>query len=255
MDVVLSGGVNAMSFDTKLLSLDATNDRIGIGTTAPIGKVNVVGDDDASVYQQLFKDVTSAAGSRVYKARGTAAAPRRVQSGDLIFVSNALAASAVDDSTNAVFGSAVGQFAFGASESHTPTAQGTFLRASTVKNGTTALTERWRTTDAGNVKIAGTALRGTTEGTNHLDIFDGTAPVGTLANGVSLYSTSGELRVMDAAGNATLLSPHEKDTNYWIYDSVDTVTGARLRIDVEQLLRKLNEMFGWNFVHDLNKEK
>src|SRR5205085_7861487 len=102
---------------------------------------------------------------------------------------------------------------------------------------------------AQNVKIAGIATRGTTEGTNHLDIFDGTAPVGTLANGISLYSTSGELRVMDAAGNATLLSPHDKKDNSWIYDSVD-IHGRRLKIDVEKMLRFLNEKFGTEFVHE-----
>jgi hypothetical protein len=99
-------------------------------------------------------------------------------------------------------------------------------------------------------KIAGSATRATTEGTNHLDIFDGTAPVGTLANGISLYSTAGELRVMDAGGAATLLSPHDDD-GFWVFDSVDTVTGRRLKIDVERLLRALNDRFGYSFVHDL----
>jgi len=110
-------------------------------------------------------------------------------------------------------------------------------------------TNRVSLTDVGNVKIAGVAVRGTTEGTNHLDIFNGTAPAGTLANGISLYSTAGELRVMDAAGNATLLSPHDKQGN-WIFDSKDTVTGRHLRIDVEKLLRAVNERFGLDFVKE-----
>ena len=101
----------------------------------------------------------------------------------------------------------------------------------------------------GVAKIAGTALRATTEGTNHLDIFDGTAPVGTLANGCSLYSTAGELRVMDAAGNATLLSPHDHD-GYWIYHSKDTTTGKVLKIDMERMLKKLNHHFGWDFIQE-----
>jgi len=52
----------------------------------------------------------------------------------------------------------------------------------------------------GNTKIGGTAFRATTEGTYHLDLFNGTAPVGTLANGISLYSTSGYLYSMDSGG-------------------------------------------------------
>ena len=58
----------------------------------------------------------------------------------------------------------------------------------------------------GNIKIAGIATRSATEGTNHLDIFNGTAPVGTLANGVSLYAVAGEFRVMSAGGIAINLT-------------------------------------------------
>lgn len=110
-------------------------------------------------------------------------------------------------------------------------------------------------TGVGNVKIAGTATRATTEGTNHLDIFDGTAPVGTLANGISLYSTAGELRVMDAAGNATLLSPHDSETNEWVFYSVNTTTGKALKIDMERMMRFLNSYFGTNFVHEFDSEE
>ena len=54
----------------------------------------------------------------------------------------------------------------------------------------------------GNVLIGGTAARGTTAGTAHLDLFNGTAPAGTLTNGISLYSDSGDLKFMNAAGDA-----------------------------------------------------
>lgn len=100
------------------------------------------------------------------------------------------------------------------------------------------------------VKIGGTANRATTEGTNQLVIFNGTAPVGTLANGVTFYSASGEARVMDAAGNSTLLSPHDSVTNEWIYDSTYTPTGKRLRIRMEAMMKALNEHFGWDFVEE-----
>lgn len=104
-----------------------------------------------------------------------------------------------------------------------------------------------RFTSVNNVKLAGTAVRATTEGTNHLDIFNGAAPVGTLANGISLYSTAGELRVMDATGTATLLSPHD-EKNYWVFDSIDTTNGKKLHIDVEKLLRFVNDHFGLDFI-------
>lgn len=102
----------------------------------------------------------------------------------------------------------------------------------------------------GSVQLGGSAVRAGTAGTKRLDIFDGTAPTSTLAAGISLYSTAGELRVMDAAGNATLLSPHDHDSNEWIFDSVQTVTGHRLRIDVERLLRAVNDHLGGGYVHE-----
>jgi hypothetical protein len=54
---------------------------------------------------------------------------------------------------------------------------------------------------SGNVLVGGTAARGTTAGTSQIQLFNGTAPAGTLTNGVSLYSSSGDLNFMDSAGN------------------------------------------------------
>jgi len=109
-------------------------------------------------------------------------------------------------------------------------------------------------TAAPNLKLGGTADRATTAGTNHFDIFDGTAPVGTLANGISLYSSSGEAYVMDAAGNATLFSPHDAVTNEWIFRSKHTPTGKVLKIDVERLLKFVNDHFGLDAVHEFIEE-
>lgn len=114
----------------------------------------------------------------------------------------------------------------------------------------TSGSERARITSGGNFKIGGTADRGTTEGDKQLVLFDGTAPVGTLTNGVSFYSASGEARVMDAAGNSTLLSPHDSKTNEWIFHSKHTPTGKVLRIDVERLLKFVNDHFGLDAVQE-----
>jgi hypothetical protein len=117
-----------------------------------------------------------------------------------------------------------------------------------------SLTERMRINSSGNVLIGGTANRATTVGTNALQIFNGTAPVGTLANGISLYSSSGEAYVMDAAGNATLFSPHDSETNEWIFKSKHTPSGKVLRIDVERLLRFVNDHFGLDAVKEFVEE-
>jgi hypothetical protein len=57
-------------------------------------------------------------------------------------------------------------------------------------------------TPGGNVLIGGAANRGTTVGSAHLDLFNGTAPAGTLTDGISLFSSSGDLKFMNAAGDA-----------------------------------------------------
>jgi hypothetical protein len=111
-----------------------------------------------------------------------------------------------------------------------------------------AVVDKLEITTTGNVILGGsTATRATTQPTNAIVIPNGTAPVGARTNAVDLYATAGELRVMDAGGTATLLSPHDED-NYWIYDSEDTMTGETLRIDVEKLLRFVNDHFGLDFV-------
>ena len=114
--------------------------------------------------------------------------------------------------------------------------------------------EKMRLDNDNNLKVGGSAARATTAGTNQVVIFNGTAPVGTLANGCSFFSTAGEMRVMDAAGNWTQISPHDRKTNEWIYNSVHTPSGKGLKINVEKLLRFVNDHFGLDCVHDLTEE-
>lgn len=50
---------------------------------------------------------------------------------------------------------------------------------------------------------------------------------------------------LDAAGNSTLLSPHDQE-NFWVFNSHDE--RSELHIDVEKLLRTLNHFLGTDFV-------
>ena len=103
------------------------------------------------------------------------------------------------------------------------------------------------------LRIGGSASRSTTQGTNHLDIFNGTAPVGNLTNGISLYAAAGELWVLDATNNPTQLSPHDAD-GYWVFKSRSGQTGRMFQVDMERMIRALNAHFGWDFIHDLLEE-
>ena len=54
---------------------------------------------------------------------------------------------------------------------------------------------------------------------------------------------------MDAAGNATLQTPHDDD-GLWVFHSKDTVTGKVLHIDMERMMRAINDHFGWDFIKE-----
>lgn len=91
------------------------------------------------------------------------------------------------------------------------------------------------------LKIGGTADRAGTVGDNALHIFNGAAaPAGALANGCTFYSEGGEMKVLDAAGNSTTISPHTKDGDYVIHsfsaNKKETVT-----IHLEKLVNALVE--------------
>lgn len=129
-----------------------------------------------------------------------------------------------------------------------------FTSASGTAGNSVSFAQSMTLTSAPNLKLGGTAERATTVGTNHIDIYNGTAPAGTLANGISLYSNAGEAYVMDAAGNSTLFSPHDSVTNEWIFRSKHTPTGKVLRIDVEKMLRFINDHFGLDMIQEFTEE-
>jgi hypothetical protein len=122
--------------------------------------------------------------------------------------------------------------------------------------GTTA-TERVRIDASGNVLIGGTATPASA--TASLAIFNGTAPTGSVTNGVVLYaedvSSSSELKVRDEAGNVTTLSPHNFDLipegpsedMAWSYYSERD--GKRINVDMLKAIRLLESITGEKLVH------
>jgi hypothetical protein len=206
---------NAITF-TQAMTLDASG-NLGVGTTSPQNDSNYGG----------------------FTLNGTSGSIITLRAGNAN--SGRIYTTTVDQINIDANGTASGTILF-------RTGTGSTERARITSGGD------FQTSSGGSVQVGGTAARATTAGTNRVDIFDGTAPVGTLANGVSFYSTAGEARVMDAAGNATLLSPHDTETNEWIFHSKHTPTGKVLRIDVERLLKFVNDHFGLDAVHEFIEE-
>jgi hypothetical protein len=92
-------------------------------------------------------------------------------------------------------------------------------------------------------------------GVNVLLIENGTAPSGNLSNSIQMYSESGELKVRDAAGNVTVLSPHNfemleerSEPMAWSAYSQNVFVGKEINVDMLRVIRKLEELTGESFV-------
>ena len=85
--------------------------------------------------------------------------------------------------------------------------------------------------------------------TGGVTIYDSAAPTAT-AGTSQLYSTGGELYAQDSSGNQTQLSPHN-ETGEWIFNSKNSKTGKHININMEKLIRFLEEYHGKEFIEEI----
>jgi hypothetical protein len=75
----------------------------------------------------------------------------------------------------------------------------------------------------------------------------------TVANAAHIYakdeSSSAEVYVRDEAGNVTKISPHNADGE-WEYYSRNTRTGKTVRVNMEQMIRDLEQLTGKTYIKD-----
>ena len=60
-------------------------------------------------------------------------------------------------------------------------------------------------------------------------------------------SSSAELFVRDEAGNVTQISPHNAEGE-WTYYSENSITGKRFKVNMEKMIRRLEEITGEDFI-------
>jgi len=232
--------------DANVIYMDASTNRVGFGTDTPAGRIHILGTGLSSSTLEMESTPSSAARPSIVNfTRSTTTGATQ------LWITNILSRF-YNTSSVLTNGSQISSLANNNAGSESCYLQLGAL--SSVRFGDLSSERARFDSVTGNCKIGGTASRSTTEGTYQLVLFDGTAPSGTLTNGVSFYSSSGEARVMDAAGNSTLLSPHDHETNEWIFHSKHTPTGKVLRIDVERLLKFVNDHFGLDAVQEFIEE-
>lgn len=141
-----------------LSAYDEANNYLGIRTQSPLAPLHLSGDVAALGAAGLFLSdnyrSTGAISANSFtgrSARGSAAAPTAVQTGD-----NILGIAARGYGATA-FSTARGQIRMVAAENWTDAAQGTYYTISTTLIGTSTLSERMRILDNGNVGIGTTA--------------------------------------------------------------------------------------------------
>ena len=77
-----------------------------------------------------------------------------------------------------------------------------------------------------------------------------TNPTTALSSSAALYSSGGELWAYDAAGHTTQISPHDKETGEWIFYSKNTQTGRVVKINMEKLVKTVEELTGESFMDE-----
>ena len=91
-----------------------------------------------------------------------------------------------------------------------------------------------------------------------LSIGNGTAPTGGATDASMIYAkdvaVSSEMFVMDEAGNETQISPHDRETGEWIFYSKNVKTGRVVRVNMEKLVKKIEEITGEEFLEEWIEE-
>ena len=62
------------------------------------------------------------------------------------------------------------------------------------------------------------------------------------------------MRVIQADGTASDVSPHNPETGEWWFNSKNTITGRVYRVHMERMMERLDEMLGGGFIEEFIEE-
>lgn len=210
--------------------------------------------------QTQINNATSAYQRVSQKARGTGVgAEADVQANDFL-----LADFGAGWETNA-YGAAA-RFAMLAAENWASGAHGTYMNWATTATGTTTLAVKMTLLGNGNLGINDGSpaekltVGGNIKTTGAIQMFNMTAPSGITGAG-QIFANSSEVKVIDAAGNVTTISPHmpllfsaEGRLSDYVHKEYNINTGLYIEVDLLGMAMALQLLTNKQFIYteDLN---
>ena len=249
--------------NTHMLFVDGGNDRVGIGTSSPSAQLHVSNNSTADL---LFLETTDASNvaSPVIKLKRNSNTPA-----DADYLGQLKFQGENNASQNVTYAKITGKIG-----SVTDGSEQGIIEFANMKNGSSGITARLRhdslqLVNSTNLTVDGDVGIGNTSPNDALDVTGNVRisnyirlncqntvdPTGTppLLNHAHIYSklTSGvaEIFVQDSNSNVTQISPHNAEGE-WQYFSRNTRTGKVVRINMEKMIRKLEEITGESFMEE-----
>ena len=210
--------------------------KVGIGTTSPSTKLHV---ESTSTDDLLFLETTedSSSASPVIKLKRNSSSPANSDYlGQLKFQGEN------DADQNVTYAKITGKIG-----SVTDGSEQGIIEFANMKNGSSGITARLRHDSFQLLNDTNLSVSGVVK----LDI-QASDPSNS-ADAAHVYSKdvggSAEVFVRDEAGNVTQISPHNPEGE-WHYFSRNTRTGKVVRVNMEKMIRKLEEITGESFMEE-----
>ena len=250
-------GVGAGNTTAEPVKIDTSNGRLGVGMDAPSHALHVADNSFPSTFERFAGASTGGSGIVFAKSRGSSAGSYTIVSdgddlGQLVF-------KGADGNSWAAAAAIIGQVDGTPGDGDMPGR----LTFHTTPDGSETATERMRIDSTGNMLLGGTATPASSVG--NLCLFNGTAPSGSVTNGVVLYAqdvSTSELKVRDEAGNVSTLSPHNfellgerSEPMAWSYANKNVFVGKELSVDMMKVIRALEKLTGETYIKVKNLKK
>lgn len=210
--------------------------KVGIGTTSPSTKLHI---ESTSTDDLLFLETTedSNSASPVIKLKRNSSSPA-----DADYLGQLKFQGENDANQNVTYAKITGKIGSVADGSE----QG-IIEFANMKNGSSGITARLRHDSFQLLNDTNLSVSGVVK----LDVQSGDPS--NSAGSAHVYTKdvggSAEVFVRDEAGNVTQISPHNPEGE-WQYFSRNTITGKVVKINMEKMIRKLEEITGESFMEE-----